>query len=119
MIWVIPNKSLSAQSTGMTLRGRDFRSLAGQWVAILYGIVAILGLTPFMALPVQYLPLEPPQFRAGLAIFYVVPTTLGVGVALTQVGADQKPSQVDPMLTFRDLLCRLRTGIRRWPCSLQ
>ena len=75
----------SPSAAGLTLRTSDFRQLARHWVAVVYGIVAICLLTPFLALPIQHLPLEPEQFRVGLAIFCVVPTTLGVGVALTQV----------------------------------
>jgi len=53
------------------------------WPAILYGVLSILLITPLFAFPSKLLPLTPPEFPLGLALFAVVPTTLGVGVALT------------------------------------
>ena len=72
--------------TGLTLKTSDFHQLARNWPAVTYGVIAILLITPILALGAQALPLEPKEFSVGLAIFTVVPTTLGVGVALTQVG---------------------------------
>jgi hypothetical protein len=46
------------------------------WI-IAYGIVAINFVTTVLALPLDKLPLHPPEFAFGLAIFAVVPTTLG------------------------------------------
>lgn len=71
--------------SGLTLRMSHLRRLGSQWGAVAYGIVAILFLTPLLALLAQALPLQPPPFRVGLALFSIVPTTLGVGVALTTV----------------------------------
>jgi sodium/bile acid cotransporter 7 len=54
-------------------------------VGLLYGLVAILGITPCLGFGMLALPFQPPEFATGLALFCVVPTTLGVGVALTAV----------------------------------
>ena len=48
----------------------------------MYGVVAILGVTPCLGFALRALPLTPPDFAAGLAVFAAVPTTLGVGEAL-------------------------------------
>jgi ACR3 family arsenite efflux pump ArsB len=58
-------------------------ALLKHWVGLLYGLVAILGITPCLGFGVLALPFQPPEFATGLALFCVVPTTLGVGVALT------------------------------------
>jgi sodium/bile acid cotransporter 7 len=71
--------------SGLTLRMSHLRQLGSQWGAVAYGIVAILFLTPLLALLAQALPLDPAPFREGLALFFIVPTTLNVGVALTMV----------------------------------
>ncbi|KAG2501575.1 hypothetical protein HYH03_000080 [Edaphochlamys debaryana] len=51
--------------------------------ALLYGLGAILLITPCLGFLLRELPLEPKEFATGLAVFAVAPTTLGVGVALT------------------------------------
>jgi uncharacterized membrane protein YhaH (DUF805 family) len=71
--------------SGLTLRMEDFQNVLRQWRGLLYGLIAILLLTPTLALAARRLPLQPPEFHTGLAIFCIVPTTLGVGVAVTQV----------------------------------
>jgi hypothetical protein len=52
-------------------------------VGVLYGLVAILVITPCFGFLMLMIPLQPREFATGLALFCVVPTTLGVGVALT------------------------------------
>jgi sodium/bile acid cotransporter 7 len=52
-------------------------------VGVLYGLVAILVITPCFGFLMLMIPLQPQEFATGLALFCVVPTTLGVGVALT------------------------------------
>lgn len=69
--------------SGLTLKLSDFAVLAKDVRSPLLGMVAILGLTPCVAFGAVRIPLEPREFAVGLAIFCVVPTTLGVGVALT------------------------------------
>lgn len=69
--------------SGLTLNLADFTAVLRDVRAPLFGLVAILALTPCLAFGALRLPLRPHEFSVGLAIFCVVPTTLGVGVALT------------------------------------
>ena len=69
--------------SGLTLNLSDFTAVLKDVRAPLFGLVAILALTPCLAFGALRLPLRPHEFSVGLAIFCVVPTTLGVGVALT------------------------------------
>ncbi len=48
-----------------------------QWPGLIYGLVAILAFTPCLGFAAKRLNLTPPEFNIGLAIFCVVPTTLG------------------------------------------
>jgi len=47
-------------------------------------MLSIIGITPLLGFAVRLLPLQPAEYVAGLTIFTVVPTTLGVGVSLAQ-----------------------------------
>ena len=69
--------------SGLTLNLSDFRAAANDWRAPTFGLLAILGVTPMLGFAALRIPLRPHEFSVGLAIFCVVPTTLGVGVALT------------------------------------
>lgn len=69
--------------SGLTLNLADFAAAARNVRAPLVGVLCILLLTPCLAFGLVRLPLHPPEFAVGLAIFAAVPTTLGVGVALT------------------------------------
>jgi sodium/bile acid cotransporter 7 len=69
--------------SGLTLNLSDFKAAAQDWRAPTFGLFAILGVTPMLGFAALRLPLRPHEFAVGLAIFCVVPTTLGVGVALT------------------------------------
>lgn len=50
----------------------------------MFGMLSIIGITPLLGFAVRLLPLAPPEYVAGLTIFTLVPTTLGVGVSLAQ-----------------------------------
>lgn len=65
------------------VRAVQCRALIRHWAGMLYGLVAILAITPCFGFIMLLLPLRPAEFSTGLALFCVVPTTLGVGVALT------------------------------------
>ncbi|EIE20487.1 hypothetical protein COCSUDRAFT_43922 [Coccomyxa subellipsoidea C-169] len=69
--------------SGLTLRTKEIKTAFKQWPGLIYGLVAILAFTPCLGFAAKRLNLTPPEFNIGLAIFCVVPTTLGVGVALT------------------------------------
>jgi len=69
--------------SGITLNVNAFREILEHWKAVLFGIVSILFFTPLLGFIFLAIPLSPPEFSLGLAIFCCVPTTLGVGVALT------------------------------------
>jgi sodium/bile acid cotransporter 7 len=47
-------------------------------------MLSIIAITPLLGFAVRLLPLAPSEYVAGLTIFTVVPTTLGVGVSLAQ-----------------------------------
>ncbi|KAL3156037.1 hypothetical protein ABBQ32_013025 [Trebouxia sp. C0010 RCD-2024] len=69
--------------SGLTLNISDLRAALKAWLGLLYGVPAILFITPCLGFAAGHLHLQPPEFRTGLAIFCAVPTTLGVGVSLT------------------------------------
>lgn len=70
---------------GLNLKRGEAAKALTSWGATLYGIAAILLLTPLMAIPVQRLPLGRPELAFGLAVFCCMPTALSSGVTLTQV----------------------------------
>ncbi|KIZ05648.1 hypothetical protein MNEG_2317, partial [Monoraphidium neglectum] len=51
-------------------------------LAVAFGMASIVGITPLLAWGLRGLPFEPREFATGLAIFAVMPTTLGVGISL-------------------------------------
>ena len=60
---------------GVTLDTRDVRSALRHWAGSLYGIAAILLITPLLGFALRAIPLEPADFRAGLCVFAAAPTT--------------------------------------------
>jgi sodium/bile acid cotransporter 7 len=70
--------------SGLTLQSSELISVLRRPFSAVYGVVTILLLTPLLALLTTKLPLKPEEFSTGLSIFCIVPTTLSVGVALTQ-----------------------------------
>lgn len=101
MVWPLPGKVVSSWQagdfrivqtistilvfliSGVTLRSDEFRAVMKYWHGAVYGLVAILAITPCLGFGLLRIPIQPPEFAVGLTIFCVVPTTLGVGVALT------------------------------------
>ena len=67
--------------SGLTLNINDLRAALKAWLS-LYGVPAILFITPCLGFAATHIHLQPPEFSTGVAIFCAVPTTLGVGVAL-------------------------------------
>ena len=74
LVFLISGVTLNISEAGRSLR---------RWHVLLIRNCMILFLTPILALVAIRLPLYPHEFAVGLAIFCTVPTTLGVGVALT------------------------------------
>jgi predicted Na+-dependent transporter len=69
--------------SGLTLRTDQLESLTRRTIqGTIFGFLSIVGLTPLLAYAVRDLPFSPQEFSTGLAIFCLMPTTLGVGVSL-------------------------------------
>lgn len=66
--------------SGITLNIKDSIHAINKWGVLLFGLIVILFITPVLAFGIIKLPLQPPEFAVGLAIFCVVPTTLGIYV---------------------------------------
>lgn len=77
------NTSLVFLVSGLTLNIGDLRAALKAWLGSLYGVPAILLITPCLGFAATHIQLQPPEFSTGVAIFCAVPTTLGVGVSLT------------------------------------
>eukprot|EP00667_Euglena_gracilis_P009121 EG_transcript_9263 len=99
--------------SGLTLKNSEFRQVLTYWKSFLYGMVSILVLTPCLGFATKEMPLAPPEFVIGLTIFCVVPTTLGVGVAL--VGGAKGNQTLALLLTVASNLA----GILTVPYELQ
>lgn len=70
--------------SGLAMDTKALMTVKGSKVALAYGFVAILLLTPLLGFVMRTIPLEPKEFSIGLVLFCVVPTTLGIGVALVR-----------------------------------
>eukprot|EP00210_Caulerpa_lentillifera_P007971 g7610.t1 len=68
--------------SGLTLKTEDVLAALSAFPGLIYGLVAILFLTPCLGFILIRLPLNPDEFTIGLAIFAAVPTTLTSGVTL-------------------------------------
>lgn len=70
--------------SGLTLRTDELKqSLTRRTIlGTVFGFLSIVALTPLLAFGVRDLPFSPREFATGLAIFCMMPTTLGVGVSL-------------------------------------
>jgi len=77
------NSCLVFLISGLTLKYKDFLHLMKKPLSLIIGTLLILFVTPMLSFLVQNIPFHLNDFRTGLAIFCIVPTTLGVGVALT------------------------------------
>ncbi|KAG2439236.1 hypothetical protein HXX76_004598 [Chlamydomonas incerta] len=51
---------------------------------VIFGFVMISLITPILGFAMREIPLTPPAFAVGLTIFCLVPTTLGIGIALVR-----------------------------------
>ena len=71
--------------SGFTLKLEELKLVFSFKFQILYSLIMINFITTLLAFGLIRLPYLSPDFAVGLAIFATVPTTLGVGVALTQL----------------------------------
>lgn len=69
--------------SGITLDTSSVTFAGSQYKALIVGFISIVLLTPMFSFGIMRIPFQPNEFALGLAIFSCVPTTLGVGVALT------------------------------------
>jgi sodium/bile acid cotransporter 7 len=69
--------------SGLSLNVVDLKAMSNHLIAFAYGLLSILFLTTVLAMLLKLIPLHPHEYAIGFAIFATVPTTLGVGVALT------------------------------------
>ena len=70
--------------SGLTLKTDDAVQSLKHPRGLVYGLVAILALTPMFGFAVQNIPFSEAAFATGLTVFCAVPTTLSSGVALVQ-----------------------------------
>ena len=68
--------------SGLTLNTKEAVEALKAPKALIYGLVAILGITPLLGFVMLKIPFSEAAFSTGLAIFCTVPTTLSSGVAL-------------------------------------
>jgi len=69
--------------SGLTLKLEDLKTVTKHKYPVLYSLVTINFVTTLLSFGIIRLPLLTKDFAIGLTIFCTVPTTLGVGVALT------------------------------------
>ena len=78
-------------------------ALAGprtRW-ALAAGMVAILALSPAASLALAHLPLQPPEFALGLALFWAMPTSASSGVMIVQAARGDAAHQIAEVERFR------------------
>lgn len=68
--------------SGLTLNTKEAVEALKAPKALIYGLIAILGITPMLGFVMLKIPFSEKAFSTGLAIFCTVPTTLSSGVAL-------------------------------------
>lgn len=66
--------------SGLTLSTDELRAAVKAYAGFLYGMVAILAITPCLGFLMFVIPFETREYAVGLAIYGAVPTTLTSGV---------------------------------------
>ena len=59
--------------SGLTLQNKDVQSAVRAWRSLLWGLLAILVVTPLLGFVAVNIPFNPSEFRYGLALFCSVP----------------------------------------------
>jgi len=72
--------------TGLTLKTDEVKKALRAWPDGLYGVIAILFVTPLLALLPSELSFLPREFQIGFILFCSMPTTINSGVALVTAG---------------------------------
>lgn len=72
--------------TGLTLKTDEVKKALTAWPDGLYGVIAILFITPLLALMPSELSFLPREFQIGFILFCSMPTTINSGVALVTAG---------------------------------
>jgi predicted Na+-dependent transporter len=68
--------------SGLTLDTKEAVDAFKAPKALIYGLIAILGITPMLGFAILEIPFSEPAFATGFVIFCAVPTTISSGVAL-------------------------------------
>lgn len=76
--------------SGITLKLEDLRSVFRYKYLVVYGLTSINLITTLICFLTLLFPFPTKSYAVGLTIFCSVPTTLGVGVALTQEAKGDK-----------------------------
>jgi solute carrier family 10 (sodium/bile acid cotransporter), member 7 len=69
--------------SGLTLETKQIMALKKAHVPIIFGMISIMLVTPLLSFAISPLPLDPPEFAQGLALFCSMPTTISSGQVLT------------------------------------
>ena len=70
-------------TSGLCLHVGDAKRALKCWPGVAWGMASTLGVTPLLGFAACLLPLDPPELSTGLVVLCAVPTTLGIGIALT------------------------------------
>lgn len=70
-------------TSGLCLHVGDAKRALKCWPGVAWGMASTLGVTPLLGFAARLLPLDPPELSTGLVVLCAVPTTLGIGIALT------------------------------------
>ncbi|GAB4824062.1 hypothetical protein N2152v2_011108 [Parachlorella kessleri] len=93
--------------SGLVLQSGEALTAIKSTLALVWGLAAILLITPLMSFAVLKLPLQPPAMALGLAIYCCMPTSLSTNIALTQ--AANGNAAVSLLLTVASSLLSVAT----------
>jgi sodium/bile acid cotransporter 7 len=77
--------------SGLTLKTDEALKSLRHPYGLVYGLLAILIITPMMGFAVVRIPFSEKEFARGLAIFCAVPTTLSSGIAMVSTVCSYTP----------------------------
>jgi sodium/bile acid cotransporter 7 len=72
--------------SGLALKTREVKAAFGRraLAGTTWGLAAICAITPTLGFLVRLIKITPPEYITGLVIMLTAPTTLGVGISMTQ-----------------------------------